>query len=414
MIKQIAWKVRIYPNKSQEVLVNKTLGSCRFIYNNMLAEHIEVYNQLKDSRRELYEYKYKTEKDYKEEFEWLKEVDSIALQQSRRDLVSAYSNFFKSLSGKHKGKSGFPKFHKKGQKESYRTQNVNNNIKIDLELKKLKLPVVGWLHYHDQRVPEGKIMNATISKTKTGKYFVSILLQKEIEAPKQFDLESALDNGLFIKGLDMSLERFYVDENDDSPNYIRLFRKYEDRIAYLQRKVSKKKKCSSNRRKAQLRVNKIYEKIANSRKDFVEKLSYKLINENDVIVTETLSLKGMSQVLNLGKSVMDLGYSQFIKRLQDKAIDNGKLVIQADKWFASSKTCSNCGYVYKDLKLSDKEWDCPICGSHHLRDMNAGQNLKEYGLSVILNSGREPTSVPLEMSALAESKKEEFQSLFGG
>ena len=111
---------------------------------------------------------------------------------------------------------------------------------------------------------------------------------------------------------------------------------------------------------------------------------------------------------------MDLGYSQFIKRLQDKAIDNGKLVIKADKWFASSKICSNCGYVYKDLKLSDKEWDCPICVSHHLRDMNAGQNLKEYGLSVILDSGREPTSVPLEMSASAESEKEEFQPLFGG
>lgn len=201
MIKSIAWKIRIYPNKTQEIQINKTLGSCRFIYNNMLAEHIQVYNQLKDNKRELYEYKYNTEADYKKEFEWLREVDSIALQQSRRDLVSAYSNFFKSLSGKRKGQSGFPKFHKKGQKESYRTQVVNNNnIKIDIENHKIKLPVVGWINYRDQRAPEyNKICNATVSKSKTGKYFVSILLEKEVADIKQFDLEESLKRGYLLK-----------------------------------------------------------------------------------------------------------------------------------------------------------------------------------------------------------------------
>lgn len=408
MIKNIAWKIRIYPNKTQEIQINKTLGSCRFIYNNILAEHIQVYEQLKNNKRELYEYKYKTEADYKKEFEWLSEIDSIALQQSRKDLVSAYSNFFKSLSDKRKGQSGFPKFRKKGQKESYRTQVVNNNIKINTENHKIKLPIIGWINYRDQRVPEyNKICNATVSKSKTGKYFVSILLEKEISEPKAFNLEESLEKGLFVKGLDMSLEHFYVDEQGNSPDYVRFFRKYEDRIAYLQRKVSKKKSGSNNRRKAQLRVNKIYEKIANSRKDFVEKLSTKLINENDVIVTETLSLKGMSQALNLGKSVMDLGYSQFINRLQDKALDNGKIVIQADKWFASSKTCNNCGYVNKELKLSDREWDCPNCGAHHLRDQNAGINLANYGLNLIFNTGKELPVEPVEMSELSESMKQE-------
>lgn len=414
MVKNIAWKIRIYPNKEQTTLINKTLGCCRFIYNKMLYERMEVYSQYQDNKRELYEYKYKTEKDYKNEFEWLKEVDAIALQQARRNLSSAYQNFFKSLSGKRKGeKAGFPKFHKKGCKDTYRTQCVGNNIKIDLENRKICLPKIGWISYRDKRTNiEGRILNATVSKSKTGKYFVSIILEKECPDITPFDLDNALEKGLFVKGLDMSLEHFYVDENGNSPEYIRLFRKYEDRIAHLQRKVSKKKLGSNNRKKTQHKVNVIYEKIANSRKDFIEKLSTSLVHENDAIVIESLSLKGMSQALNLGKSVMDLGYSLFIKRLEEKANDLGKFVIKADKWFASSKTCSTCGYVYKDLALSEREWICPNCGTHHLRDMNAGQNLRNYGLNLIFNTGLDKSVEPLEVSALVEpEKKEALRSL---
>lgn len=379
----------------------------------MLAERIDVYNHLKDDRRALYEYQYRTEKDYKSEFEWLKEVDSVALQQSNKDLISAYSNFFKSLSGKRNGKSGFPKFHKKGQKESYRTQNNNNVIRIDFLNQKVHLPKLGDVKFKDGRSSfPGKIKNATISKTKTGKYFVSLLYEYDREI-KQFDLEAALDKGLFIKGLDMSLEHFYVDECGRSPEYVRLYKKYEDRIAYLQKKVSKKKKGSSNRRKAQLRVNKIHEKIANSRKDFVEKLSTSLIRENDVIVIESLNMQNMAQVLKLGKSVNDLGWGMFVSRLNQKAIDSGKSIIQADKWFASSKTCSTCGYINNDLQLGDREWVCPKCNTHHLRDMNAGINLREYGLNKLLARLEQP-GVPLEMSASVESKKEGFQPSYGG
>ena len=271
-----AFKCRIYPNKEQEILLNKTIGSCRFLYNSMLGERISVYEKYKDNSRELYEYKYKTEKEYKQEFEWLNEIDSISLQQSRRDLSSAYQNFFKLLSGKRKVKSGFPKFHKKGRKDSYRTINVNNNIKIDWDLRKIKLPVIGWLNYRDQRSEiEGKIKSATISKTKTGKFFVGILLEREIEDLPRFNLEEAIEYGFSIKGLDMSLDKFYVDENGESPDYIKYYRKGEDQIAYLQSKLSRKQKGSNNKKKAQLKINKIYEKIANSRKDFIEKLSTK-------------------------------------------------------------------------------------------------------------------------------------------
>ena len=383
-----AFRCRIYPNRSQEILLNKTIGSCRFIYNSMLAERLSVYEIYKDNSRELYEYKYKTEKEYKQEFEWLNEIDSISLQQSRRDLSSAYQNFFKSLSGKRKGKLGFPKFHKKGRKDSYRTINVNNNIKIDWDLRKIKLPVIGWLNFRDQRSEiEGKVKSATISKTKTGKFFVSILLEKEIEDIPRFDLEEAIEYGFSIKGLDMSLDKFYVDENGESPNYIKYYRRGEKQVAYLQNKLSKKQKSSNNKKKAQLKINKIYEKIANSRKDFIEKLSTKLINENDIIVVENLNMQSMSQALKLGKSVMDLGWGMFINRLQQKADDKGKLIIKADKWFASSKTCHVCGYKNKDLQFSDREWECPVCHTHLYRDQNAAINLSDYGLHKILEVG---------------------------
>lgn len=400
-------KLRLYPNSSQQVLINKTLGSCRFLYNQMLAERIKVYEELKNDKRGLYEYNYKTEKEYKEEFDWLKEVDSVSLQQSRIDLSIAYQNFFKSLKKQRKGEQvGFPKFHKKGQKDSYRTCSNSNSIKIDFENKKVKLPKIGWINFRDKRTDFlGTIKSATVSKTKTGKYFVSLLFEYEKEV-KSFDVEKSLEEGLYVKGLDMSLDKFYVDDMGNSPKYQRLFRKYEDRLSYLQKQVSKKKLGSNNRKKAQLRVNKIYEKIANSRKDFVERLSTKLLRENDVIVIESLNMKGMSQALKLGKSVMDLGYSMFVNRLEQKSLEQEKLVIKADKWFASSKTCSTCGYVKNDLKLSDREWDCPKCHTHHYRDTNAGKNLRDYGMNLILLGLEQPVE-PVEMSELSESMKQE-------
>lgn len=353
----------------------------------MLSERMKAYESLKDDKRALYEYKYKSEKDYKKENEWMSEVDSIALQQSRIDLSNAYQNFFKSLSGKRKGKVGFPKFHKKGKKDSYRTVNVLNNLKIDWESRKIKLPKVGWISFRDRRSNiEGNIKSATISKSKTGKYFASFLIEKEVEE-KSFNLDEKLSSGLFIKGIDMSLEHFFVDDNNESPDYTRWYRKNESKLKYLQKQVSKKQKGSNNKKKAQLKVNKVYEKIANSRKDFIEKVSSKLVKDYDVIVVEDLSIKGMSQALNLGKSVMDLGWGMFLNRLQQKADENGKLIIKADKWFASSKICHTCGYVNKELTLSDREWECPNCHTHILRDMNAAQNLSDYGLNKLLEAG---------------------------
>lgn len=363
-----AFKIRIYPNKTQEILINKTIGSCRFIYNSMLAERMKVYEKLKENRRELYEYKYKTEKQYKEEFEWLKEVDSHSLVQSRNDLDSSYQNFFKK-------KTKFPKFHKKGIKNSYRTQMNNGNIKI--KNNKIKLPKMEWINFRDKReLPYGEIKSATISRTATNKYFVSLKIKQELELEGK-----EISSGTKIKGLDMSLSNFFVDDEGNSPAYEKLFRTNQKRLVFYQKKVSRKKLGSNKRKKSQLKVNKIYEKISNKRKDFTNKLSTKLIKENDVIVVENLNLKAMAQCLNLGKSVNDLGYGMFLQQLQYKALWNNKVVIEADKWFASSKTCSKCGFAHKNLLLGDRIFTCPSCGFEINRNHNAGINLKNYGLN---------------------------------
>lgn len=221
-------------------------------------------------------------------------------------------NFFKSLSGKNKGNSEFPKFHKKGRKNSYRIMN-NNNIKINFDLHKIKIPKIGWVNYSDDRVFETSfIKNITISKSKTNKYFVSILAQFELS-----DIEKIkYSDDLIIKGLDMSMDKFYIDNEGKYPEYYKLYRQNQEKLAYLQKQVSRKQLGSSNRRKAQMKVNKLYEKIANSRKDFIEKLSTTLIRENDVIVIESLNMKAMAQCLNLGKSVNDLAWGMFVNRLE--------------------------------------------------------------------------------------------------
>ena len=376
-----SFKFRLYPNYEQSQKINNSMGATRFIYNSMLAERKQAYEELKDNKEKLWAYKYKTEKQYKQEFPWLYEVESSSLQQSRIDLSNAYMNFFKSLSDKNKGNSGFPKFHKKGRKDSYRIMN-NNNIKINFDLHKIKIPKIGWVNYSDDRIFETSfIKNITVSKSKTNKYFVSILVQFDVS-----DIEKIkYSDDLIIKGLDMSMDKFYIDNEGKYPEYYKLYRQNQEKLAYLQKQVSKKKLGSSNRRKAQMKVNKLYEKIDNSRKDFIEKLSTTLIRENDVIVVESLNMKAMAQCLNLGKSVNDLAWGMFVNRLEQKIALTDKLLIKADKFFASSQICHICGYQNKSLTLKDREWDCPICGSHLLRDENAGQNLRQYRINLLNN-----------------------------
>lgn len=379
MIVSKAFKLRLYPTDSQRTMINNNIGACRFLYNAMLRERLDTYEALKDDRQALWGYKYKTEKQYKEEYGWMKEVDSTSLQQSRIDLTRAYANFFRSLQ-KKKGDSGFPKFHKKGVKDSYRVMNNNYSIKIDFENRKIRMPKMGWIKFRDDRVfDQSLISSVTISKSSTNKYYASVLCRFEVS-----DIEKIkYSDDLIIKGLDMSMDKFYVDNEGNYPEYYKQYRINQKRLVYLQKQVNKKVKGSANRKKAQLRVNKLYEKIANSRRDFVEKLSRKLVNENDVIVIESLNMKAMSQCLNLGKSVNDLAWGMFVNRLEQKIALTDKILIKADRFFASSQTCHVCGYRNKSLTLKDREWDCPVCGNHLMRDENAGQNLKQYGINFL-------------------------------
>lgn len=379
MIVSKSFKLRLYPTNAQRAMMNNNIGACRFLYNTMLREHLDAYEALKDDKQALWEYKYKTEKQYKEEYEWMKEVDSTSLQQSRIDLTRAYTNFFRSLQNKT-GDSGFPKFHKKGVKDSYRVMNNNCSIKMDFDDRKIRMPKMGWIKFRDDRVfDQSLISSVTISKSSTNKYYASVLCRFEISDIKKIKYS----DDLIVKGLDMSMDKFYVDNEGNYPEYYKQYRINQKRLAYLQKQVSKKVKGSANRKKAQLRVNKLYEKIANSRKDFVEKLSRKLVNKNDVIVIESLNMKAMSQCLNLGKSVNDLAWGMFVNRLEQKIAITEKLLIKADRFFASSQTCHICGYRNKSLTLKDREWDCPVCGSHLMRDENAGQNLKQYGINFL-------------------------------
>jgi putative transposase len=398
-----AYKIRIYPTREQQEFLNKTLGSCRAIYNMMLYERKQVFEQLKinENRDELYKWKYKTEKQYKEEYEWLKDADSFALQQARRNLVSAYSNFFKSTQGLRKGeKVGFPKFKSKHSHcDSYRTAQT---IDIDWEEQTIRIPKCKSIKYKSSKSVKSwyrqettKLKNITISKSASGKYFASLLFEGEKDYT---GIKKPIEK---TTGLDMSLQNFYVDEQGNSPEYNRNYRNYENRLGILQSRLALKTKGSKGYEKARIKVAKLHEHIANKRRDFNHQLSHKLIMENDCIVVEHLSLKGMSQALNLGKSVMDLGYSSFISMLLYKAEWNEKTVMLADKWFASSKTCSTCGFVKKDLMLHEREWDCPICNSHHNRDQNAAINLKNLGISLV-----EHQEVLTENSNFAASKLE--------
>lgn len=388
-----ALKLRIYPNVQQTIQLNKTFGCSRFIYNTMLSERKEVYSKLKDNPRELYEYNYRTEKQLKDEFKFLKEVDSIALQQTRMNLSIAYQNFFRKLRDTKvpSSEKGFPKFKKKNSKNSFRTISVNDNLKIDFDHKKIKAPKVGWVTFRDNRVIENiKIHNMTFSRTPSLKYYVSILYEDYIISKNQVDINNS---NLKIKGLDMSLTNFFVDDEGNSPQYDRNYRESEKKIAWLQEKISTTK-ISSLKKKLRLRLARIHEHIANKRKDFNEKLSTQLVKENDVIVIESLSMKDMAKFKkweerkesndksNHGKSVNDLGWCYFVQRLKTKAEEQGKIVIEANKWFASSKTCNICGYVNKDLTISDRSWICPKCGTEHNRDENAAINLKNVALNI--------------------------------
>lgn len=357
-----SYKFRIYPNKEQLIKINQTIGSARFIYNKMLEDKINYYNEHKKPLNN-------TPAQYKNEYKWLRDVDSQALSQSHQDLNAAFRNFFRK-------NSKYPKFKRKGTKDTYRSCVINNNIRIEDGY--LKMPKIGLVEIKMERqLPKNsKIKNVTISKTKTNKHFASINFEYEKKIEQ-------VEPANFL-GLDYAMSDFYVDSEGVKGNYPKFFRASQEKLAKEQRKLSKMDRGSNNYNKQKIKVAKVHEKIANQRKDFLHKTSRKIANFYDVICIEGLNMKAMSQTMNFGKSVHDNGWGMFTHMLKYKLEESGKQLIVADKFFPSTKQCSSCKNKKESILLSERIYNCAHCKLSLDRDLNAALNLKQYAIESIL------------------------------
>lgn len=360
-----AYKFRAMPNAEQRVLFEKTLGCARFIHNRMLADKIAHY---KETGKMLSN----TPAQYKAEFPFLREVDSLALCNAQIQVQTAYKNFFRDKS------IGFPKFRsKKSSRKAYTTNCINENIAVVGNC--LKLPKMGLVRvkFHRQIPDTHKIRSVTFSQDPSGKYYVSILTEYEADIP-----ECPLDTNKAL-GLDYSSPHFYVDSQGIEADMPHFYRQAEQRLAREQRKLSKMVKGSANYQKQKWRVALAHEKVRNQRKDWQHKRSRELADKWDIICVEDINYKGMSGSLRLGKATQDNGFGQFRTFLSYKLAEQGKKLITIDKWFPSSKLCRHCGYINDGLTLSDRVWVCPSCGETILRDENSAINIRNAGVAHI-------------------------------
>ena len=389
-------KVRLYPTEEQSILLNKTFGSYRFVYNkhkeekdNFYNENIKNKNLSKEEIKEVYKtFKPKTQKEFCNEFEWLREIPAITVTCAIRTCDEAYSNFFKSCSGKCKGKKvGYPKFKsRKENNQSFPVYMISENC-LDWDHRTIKIPKLKQVKFRHAEDKKGKWVewfkntspkHITVSKNPAGEYWCSILFEKQEDIYSTIKLDNAT-------GLDFSPNSLYINDlNEVAPNYRKAKQENQRKLTKLERRLARKQKGSKNREKARIKLARQEQYIANIRRDYREKETLRLVQKYDVIGIEDLNLIGMMRFSHNAKNYLDTSWSTFVKRLEEKAKYNNCVVVKADRFYPSSKTCNHCGYIKKDLKLSDRRWICPECGTEIIRDQNAALNLKENAIKILL------------------------------
>lgn len=359
-----AYKVRLYPTKAQQDLMNRTFGCVRLVYNKTLHICEDTYANAK--RPVFYDELSKILTFWKTttELSFLKEVDKFALQNSLRDLSQAFKNM------KHGAR--YPNYKSKhDHHDSYKTQFTNNNIAVDSSY--IKLPKLGHVRYRDKKTPQGKIRNVTLSRTPSGKYYASVCVETD-----DIKVLPMTDNQI---GIDLGIKEFCAMSNNDKIENPRFLNKTLQQIQKVQRELSRKTKGGSNWEKNRIKLARLYEKATNQKRDFLEQLSTKIVSENDVICIEDLHVSGMVRNHNLAQSILSASWYEFVAKLIYKAKWYGKTVIKVDRFYPSSQLCSVCGHknpLVKDLSIRD--WICPVCGTHHDRDINASINILNEGL----------------------------------
>lgn len=385
-----AYKYRLYPNKERKNLIDQHIGSCRYIYNYMLDLKIEAYKKDKTSLSAYDLMKLRPD------HEWLDNINKQSLNQAILNMDSAFKNFFKS------GK-GFPKFKAKNHStQSYTV--MKQGIKVDFDNNKIKLAKVKQpIRCKYSRIFEGKVKQATISKSKTNKYFISILVDIEKEVPKKLKVNR--ENSI---GIDVGIKNYIATSRGEIVEGIRFLREKLKRIKVLQRRLRKKKKGSNNIRKEYDKLAKLHEQAVNMKRDFIHKLTSRIVHENQgAIVVEDLNILGMVKNRKLSLAIMDVSWGEFFHQLEYKYEWYGRTFVKIDRWYPSSKTCNKCKHVNRKLELKDRDWVC-ICSELLDRDINAGSNILDEGLRILLQSGEGISPVVLvEMSSLDESVKQE-------
>ena len=362
---------RIYPTKEQKELVNKTFGCCRYVYNYFLAKSIDDYKTT--GRSNTYYQNNKELTRLKKELTWLKEVDSTSLQQSLRNLDSAYRNFFRRV--KQGTTPGFPKFKKKNASQSYKTTNCNQT-QTPFKGNKIKIPKVGPVKVKQHTEIEGTWLSIAVKRVPSGKYF-AVVNCKDVPV-EEFEKTGS------VVGIDLGLKDFAITSNGEKVPNPKYLRKSERKLRRLQRQHSRRKKGSRNREKSRVKLARQHEKVRNQRNDFLHKLTTALVKSHDVICCESLNVKGMVRNRNLAKSVSDASWSEFVRQLSYKCEWHGKTLSQVDTFYPSSQLCHVCGYKNTQVKdLSVRNWTCPSCGAQHDRDVNAANNVLQQGLKIL-------------------------------